>query len=54
MAGATERLDAEGAKAKALECREDAKRTRRPEHRIMLEHMADTWDRIARSLETGR
>jgi hypothetical protein len=35
---------------KALECRSMAHRALKPEHRIMLEHMADTWDRICREM----
>jgi hypothetical protein len=45
------RLTAEEAKAKVTECREMAARAIYPEHRIMLEHMAQTWDRIARTLD---
>ncbi len=50
MAG-TERLNTEEATAKAAECREDAKRAKLSEHKIMLEHMAQTWERIAKTLE---
>ena len=46
------RLNAEEARAKAVECREMAKRVMNPEHRVMLQHMAETWDRIARGLMT--
>jgi hypothetical protein len=35
---------------KAGECREMAKGADRPEHRIMLLHMAETWERICREL----
>jgi hypothetical protein len=41
------RLSREEAKFKAFECRELAKAADRPEHRVMLEHMAETWERIA-------
>jgi len=43
----TKRLNADEAQAKAAECREMAKHVLKPEHRIMLHHMAETWDRIA-------
>jgi len=43
----TRRLTQEEAKFKALECRELAKRTPLASHRIMLDHMAETWERIA-------
>lgn len=46
MAG-TERLSAAECKAKAHDYREMARVAQKPEHRIMLEHMAETWDRIA-------
>jgi hypothetical protein len=39
-------LTVEEAKTKARECREMAKRSALDSHRIMLEHMAETWDRI--------
>ena len=48
----TRRLTAEDARNKSAECREMAKRAVRPEHRVMLEHMADTWDRIALNLSS--
>ena len=50
---ARKRLSVEEAKAKVIECREMAKRDVNPEHRVMLEHMAGTWERIARTLEKG-
>ena len=48
----TRRLSAEEANFKALECRELAKRTSIDAHRIMLEHMAETWDRIGDDLKS--
>ena len=42
-----ERLTADEAKAKASECRDLAKRVQKPEHRTMLEYMAEAWDQIA-------
>jgi hypothetical protein len=47
------RLTADEARGKAAECREMAKRVQNPEHRIMLDHMAETWDRIAQNLMTN-
>jgi hypothetical protein len=48
----TKRLTAAEAQAKAIECREMAKRALNPEHRTMLEHMAETWERIGKNLMT--
>jgi hypothetical protein len=41
------------AKFKIFECREMAKRSNNVSHQIMLEHMAETWERIAEELETA-
>jgi len=41
------RLTAEEAQQKALECRNLSKRATKAEHRIMLGHIAETWERIA-------
>lgn len=41
------RLSAEECRAKAEECREIARAATREEHRTMLQHMAETWERIA-------
>jgi hypothetical protein len=46
-------INVEEARAKAAQCRVDAKRVTRPEHKTMLEHMAETWERIAKSLQNG-
>jgi hypothetical protein len=46
---APKRLSAE--EAKVAECCEMAARAKFPEHRLMLEHIAGTWERIARKLE---
>jgi hypothetical protein len=51
MPDPTPRLSPTEAKAKSQECREMAARAKQPEHRIMLEHMAETWDRIAGTLD---
>ena len=52
MAEPTKRLTASEAEAKVKECREMAQRASNPEHRTMLTHMAETWERIAKSLQT--
>jgi len=44
------RLSAQEAKAKAAECRGLAMRAHSREHQIMLYHMAETWERIAKTL----
>jgi hypothetical protein len=36
---------------KAAECRNLARDAKKPEHRIMMEHMAKTWERIAADIE---
>ena len=51
MAEDGKRLTAEEAKAKISECRSLAQRATNPEHRTMLDHMAETWERIAKSLQ---
>jgi hypothetical protein len=43
----TRRLTAADARDKASECRDMARRVQKPEHRAMLEDMAETWDRLA-------
>jgi hypothetical protein len=43
----TQRVTAKEAQEKAAECRDMARRTTNPEHRVMLEQMADAWERIA-------
>jgi hypothetical protein len=49
----SDRLTAAEAHAKADECREMARRDQSSEHKIMLEHMAQTWERIARDVQNG-
>ena len=51
MAKPPARLSAEEARTKAAQCREEAKRTGIPQHKVMLEHMAQTWERMAKSIE---
>jgi hypothetical protein len=43
----TRRLTAADARDKASECRDMALRAQKREHRVMLEDMAETWDRLA-------
>jgi hypothetical protein len=45
------RLTVEECHAKVAECRDMARRARDPSHRIMLEHMAETWERICEDLK---
>jgi hypothetical protein len=45
------RLSIEECQAKAVECREMATRACEAAHVIMLEHMAETWERICRDLK---
>ena len=47
----TKRATAVECRQKAKECRDMAKHSTRQEHRIMLQHMADTWERIAIDME---
>ena len=49
MSDAT-RLTAEKAQAKAAECRDLAAHADDEAHRVMLLHMASTWDRIEKDL----
>jgi hypothetical protein len=43
-------LTPEECHAKLAECREMALRAENPQHRLMLEHMAGTWERICADL----
>jgi hypothetical protein len=47
----SERLSAKDCRALGDECRAMAKSMASQEHRVMLQHMADTWDRIAADME---
>jgi len=38
-------------RTKAQECRDMATTIKNQEHRVMLQHMADTWERIAKDME---
>jgi len=50
----SERLNAESCRLKAEVCRQLAKSDKNPSHRIRLLHMAETWERIAMTYETGK
>ena len=45
------RLTLEECHAKVAECRDMARRALNPNHRVMLEHMAQTWERICEDLK---
>ena len=49
---AVRRISPHEAQAKAAECLAMSRRAAKPEHRTMLEHMAETWQFLARNLET--
>jgi hypothetical protein len=49
----SEHLDAETCRAKAAECRALGRVASEYGHQIMLEHMAETWDRVAKTYENG-
>ena len=44
------RLTAAEARDRASQCREMARRALNPEHRLMLEEMAEMWGRLAMNL----
>jgi hypothetical protein len=52
MVEPTPRLSAETCRAKAEECERLSKQAHRQEHRVMLAHMAETWERIAKTYES--
>ena len=47
----TRRLTVAEAKFKALECKEIAKRVLSLQHRAKIEHMSETWEWIAQTIE---
>jgi hypothetical protein len=47
-------LTVEECEAHAKECRHMALRATSDEHRIMLDHMADTWERICGDLKRNQ
>jgi hypothetical protein len=44
-------LNAETCRKQAANCLEAAKSVMSPSHRIMLEHIAETWERIAAEID---
>ena len=42
-----------GCAVKAEDCRQDARHEANSQHRVMLEHMAANWDRIALSIRSN-
>ena len=46
-------LTIEECHTKVEECKELAQRAQMPEHRIMLQHMAETWARICEDLKNN-
>ena len=44
-------LDAESCRNQAANCLMTANSVMSPSHRIMLEHIAETWERIAAEIE---
>ena len=49
----SKRLNAESCRVKAEECRCLAQTDKNASHRVMLLHMAETWERIAKTYEHG-
>jgi hypothetical protein len=45
-------LTNDGCAEKAEDCRQDARHEANSRHRVMLEHMAANWDRIASSIRS--
>jgi len=45
------RLTANACRNQAVNCRHAAKDTMTAAHRVMLEHIADTWERIASDID---
>ena len=54
MAPGPDRLTADQCRGKANECREAARIAIKQEHQIMLQHMAETWDRIAAEVSDNK
>jgi hypothetical protein len=46
-------LSAAECRKHAEQCRKMAKQVNTPEHRVMLLHMAETWDRLAGGVSNG-
>ena len=54
MAEQPHRLDVRRCHEKATECRSMADNHHEPSHKIMLRHMAETWERIAETFGKGK
>jgi hypothetical protein len=52
MDARVQNLDAKACRQQAENCRVLAEKAMTPAHRIMLEHIADTWLRIAADIES--
>jgi hypothetical protein len=50
---ASKRLSVTEALVRATDCRELARNASNPEHKTLLEQMAETWERIAKGLTNG-
>ena len=46
-------LTPDGCAVKAEDCRQDARHEANSQHRVLLEHMAANWDRIALSIRSN-
>jgi hypothetical protein len=51
MSKTPRRLTIDQAQGKVRECRDLASKAKMKGHRIMLEHMAETWERVVISLQ---
>jgi len=47
-------LTSEACHEQAANCRKTAEKTMTPAHQVMLEHIADTWDRIAADIHSAK
>jgi hypothetical protein len=47
-------LTADQCRAEAASCRRLARLTMKTLHRVMLEHIAATWEQVAQEIEQGR
>jgi hypothetical protein len=54
MASIRPELTIEECQSQALTCRKLAGQVMTSRHRVMLEHVADTWDRIAADIDDRR
>jgi hypothetical protein len=49
----TSDLTAKSTREQAASCRRLAEKVMTPAHRVMLEHIADTWDRIGADIDNN-